>query len=71
MKESTSPKVLLVDDEQVHRYMLYSMFTQWDWSCREGDDGVTAVEAVRQGSFDVVLMDVRMTNIGYAGDPCN
>ncbi len=64
MKESfPSPKVLVVDDEQVHRYMLCSMLDEWGWSCREADDGVTAVEAVRQGPFDAVLMDVRMTNM--------
>jgi two-component system response regulator HydG len=53
-------KVLIVDDEQVHRYMLYSMLTDWGWSCQEADDGETAVEAVRQGPFDIILMDVCM-----------
>lgn len=53
-------KILIVDDEQVHRYMLYSMLTEWGWSCQKADDGETAVEAVRQGPFDVILMDVCM-----------
>ncbi|WP_446010440.1 sigma-54-dependent transcriptional regulator [Candidatus Electrothrix sp.] len=53
-------KILIVDDEQVHRYMLYSMLKDWGWSCQEADDGETAVEAVRQGPFDVILMDVCM-----------
>jgi two-component system response regulator HydG len=56
-------KVLIVDDEQVHRYMLCSMLNEWGWTCHEADDGVTAVEAVRQGPFDAVLMDVRMTTM--------
>jgi two-component system response regulator HydG len=58
-----SAEVLIVDDEQVHRFMLCSMLEKWGWSCREADDGVTAVEAVRQQPFDAVLMDVRMTNM--------
>jgi len=62
MKENTA-KVLIVDDEQVHRYMLCSMLTEWGWSCSEADDGLTAVEEVRQGPFDAVLMDVRMTTM--------
>jgi two-component system response regulator HydG len=62
MKEKTV-KVLIVDDEQVHRYMLYSMLTEWGWSCQEADDGVTAVEAVRNGPFDVILMDVCMISM--------
>ncbi|MCI5148742.1 MAG: sigma-54-dependent Fis family transcriptional regulator [Candidatus Electrothrix sp. MAN1_4] len=53
-------KILIVDDEQVHRYMLYSMLTEWGWSCEEADTGEIAVEAVRQGPFDVILMDVCM-----------
>ncbi len=62
MKKTTA-KVLIVDDEQVHRYMLASMLSDWGWSCQEADDGATAVEAVRQGPFDAILMDVRMTTM--------
>ncbi|CAK8724733.1 Two-component system, NtrC family, response regulator HydG [Candidatus Electrothrix aarhusensis] len=40
--------------------MLYSMLTEWGWLCQEADDGETAVEAVRQGPFDVILLDVCM-----------
>ncbi|XOF34054.1 MAG: sigma-54-dependent transcriptional regulator [Candidatus Electrothrix sp. YB6] len=57
-------KILIVDDEQVHRYMLYSMLTEWGWSCQEADDGETAIEAVRKGPFDVILMDVCMEPLG-------
>ncbi len=56
-------KVLVVDDEQVHRYMLCSMLGEWGWSCSEADDGETAVEAVKNGPFDAILMDIRMTNM--------
>ncbi len=56
-------KVLVVDDEQVHRYMLCSMLAEWGWSCSEADDGVAAVEAVQHGPFDAILMDIRMTNM--------
>ncbi|WP_136796597.1 MULTISPECIES: sigma-54-dependent transcriptional regulator [Desulfosediminicola] len=52
--------VLVVDDEQVHRYMLSSMLKEWGWRCVEADDGTTAVAAVEQNSYDAVLMDIRM-----------
>jgi two-component system response regulator HydG len=55
--------VLVVDDEQVHRYMLCSMFKEWGWRCVEADDGLTAVEAVKKNSYDAVLMDVRMAKM--------
>lgn len=55
--------VLVVDDEQVHRFMLCSMFREWGWKCVEADDGTTAVEAVKKHQYDAVLMDVRMTRM--------
>ncbi len=55
--------ILVVDDEQVHRYMLCSMFKEWGWRCVEADDGITAVEAVKNNRYDAVLMDVRMAKM--------
>ena len=55
--------VLVVDDEQVHRFMLCSMFREWGWKCVEADDGATAVEAVNNHQYDAVLMDVRMARM--------
>ena len=55
--------ILVVDDEQVHRYMLCSMFKEWGWKCVEADDGATAVDAVSNNSYDAVLMDVRMARM--------
>ena len=61
LQKSPSPRVLIVDDEQVHRYMLSSLLGEWGWTTSEADDGVTAVQAVEEGPFDAILMDVRMT----------
>ncbi len=55
--------ILVVDDEQVHRYMLCSMFKEWGWKCVEADDGRTAVDAVQKFAYDAVLMDVRMARM--------
>lgn len=55
--------ILVVDDEQVHRYMLCSMFKEWGWRCVEADDGKTAVDAVENYQYDAVLMDVRMARM--------
>ena len=56
-------KVLIVDDERVHRFMLRSLFAEWGWDAEEADDGATAVAAVARGPFDASLMDVRMTTM--------
>ena len=55
--------ILVVDDEQVHRYMLCSMFKDWGWKCVEADDGKVAVDAVAKHQYDAVLMDVRMARM--------
>lgn len=63
MTAKTKAKVLIVDDERVHRFMLRSMLGDWGWEAEEADDGATAVAAVEQGPFDAILMDVRMTTM--------
>jgi two-component system, NtrC family, response regulator HydG len=55
--------VLVVDDDQVHRFMLCSMLKEWGWRCAEADDGITAVAAVQKKEYDAVLMDVRMARM--------
>ena len=63
MGAQTRAKILIVDDERVHRFMLRSLFAEWGWDAEEADDGTTAVAAVEQGPWDVILMDVRMTTM--------
>ena len=55
--------VLVVDDDQVHRYMLCTMLKDWGWRTVEADDGTTAVAAVEKHHYDAVLMDVRMARM--------
>ncbi|WP_041277753.1 sigma-54-dependent transcriptional regulator [Desulfotalea psychrophila] len=60
------PMVLIVDDDQVHRYMLSSMLEEWGYLSAQADDGETAVAAVKKRKYDAVLMDVRMARMdGY------
>jgi len=61
--KSNQGTVLVVDDEQVHRYMLCNMLHEWGWCCVEADDGDTAVKAVKEHRYDAVLMDVRMVRM--------
>ncbi len=62
-KKRREKNVLVVDDDQNHRYMLCSMLREWGWRCVEADDGTTAVDAVRKNSYDAILMDVRMAKM--------
>lgn len=60
MSKDSPVKILVVDDDQVHRFMLVSMLKEWGWNCAQADDGTTAIAAVEKYSYDAVLMDVRM-----------
>ena len=62
-REQGIPTVLIVDDEQVHRFMLSSMIKEWGWRCVEADDGETAVAAVEKNRYEAVLMDIRMARM--------
>ncbi|MCW5206026.1 sigma-54-dependent Fis family transcriptional regulator [Desulfobulbus sp. F5] len=62
MKTKTA-KVLIVDDEETQRHLLRAILENWGWLCVEADDGETAVDEVRGGPFDLVLMDVCMKNM--------
>ncbi|MDH3330522.1 MAG: response regulator [Desulfobulbaceae bacterium] len=63
MKKNSNIKILVVDDEKVHRFMLTTLLDEWGWQAEEADDGTTAVAAVQEGPYDVILMDVRMTTM--------
>ena len=56
-------KLLIVDDDHAHRTMLATLLGGWGYTPHEADDGSTAVEAVRESPFDLVLMDIRMLKV--------
>jgi two-component system response regulator HydG len=55
--------ILVVDDDLAHRMMLKKLLGGWGYEVFEADDGSGAIEKVRQTSFDLILMDIRMLNI--------
>ena len=55
--------ILVVDDDAAHRTMLQTLLKEWGYRVAEADDGGTAIEAVRERFFDLVLMDVRMLRV--------
>jgi two-component system response regulator HydG len=61
MKDKCS--ILVVDDDSAHRTMLMTLIGGWGYAVSEADDGSTAIERVKETSFDLVLMDVRMVKV--------
>jgi two-component system response regulator HydG len=58
-----SSTILVVDDDQGHRTMLKTLLRGWGYETRLADDGETAVVAVEQEAFDLILMDIRMARM--------
>lgn len=56
-------KILIVDDDAAHRFMLESVIGSWGYSTDEADDGTTAVGMVRARRYALVLMDIRMKTL--------
>jgi two-component system response regulator HydG len=61
MKQKKS--ILVVDDDIAHRTML-RILLEWEYEISEADCGLVAIEKVQKTHFDLVLMDVRMPEIG-------
>lgn len=53
-------RILLVDDSGVNRELAEAVLTGAGHSVRTVNDGQAAVDALKAGSFDLVLMDVQM-----------
>ena len=55
--------VLVVDDEEAFRYMLSALLTGAGYSVDTAVDGVTAINAVQNTLYHVVLCDVKMPKV--------
>ena len=52
--------VLIVDDNATNRMVVEALCEMYDFSSESVNDGYEAVEAARDGRFDIVLMDIKM-----------
>jgi CheY-like chemotaxis protein/HPt (histidine-containing phosphotransfer) domain-containing protein len=58
--------VLLVEDDEINRRMAIQMLTKMGVEVQAAVDGLKALEALEQASFDLVLMDCQMPELdGY------
>lgn len=53
-------KVLIVDDEEYNRFLFRSILTRWGVRHDEAENGISALEMIRKGRYDLILMDMRM-----------
>jgi len=63
MTNDSKNLILIVDDDHAHRTMLRTLLKGWGYSVDEADDGSIAIDMVRQGPYDLILMDIRMIRV--------
>ena len=57
----------MVEDNPVNQLVAVGLLAALGYAATTADDGEAAVEALREGGFDAVLMDVQMPRMdGYA-----
>ena len=63
----TSYRILVADDEPGQRELLAGFLRNQGHEVLGAADGVEAVELLRQGGIDLVLLDQRMPRLGGSG----
>ena len=56
--------ILIVDDDDAHREMIKAVLTGDGYDIHEADDGKKAIELVEKQFFSLILMDIKMKNVG-------
>ncbi|MET0273845.1 MAG: ATP-binding protein [Phenylobacterium sp.] len=62
----TGVSVLVVDDNPVNRLVAHTLLQALGCEVATAEDGLDALDRLRAGAFDVVLMDVHMPRMGGA-----
>ena len=68
--QETAPRaahVLVVDDNATNRMVAQSLVEMFECTSEAAEDGLEAIDAVRTGRFDLVLMDIRMPRLDGVG----
>ena len=56
-------KILIVDDDSTHRFMLGDILSRRGFEISEAEDGLVAIEKVQKQKFDLILMDIHMPKV--------
>lgn len=58
--ELKGARILLVEDNKVNQFLANALLTSWNAKVDISEDGVDAVERVKSGNYNLVLMDLQM-----------
>ena len=57
-------RILVVDDEEIIRDMLFDTLTQAGYTVKTAKDGSDVIAQIENESFDIVITDIKMPDIG-------
>ena len=66
-QEKVMAKVLLVDDEEGLRMMIGRQLRRGGHEVTQAEDGMAAIEALKQDQFDIVVSDMKMPRLDGMG----
>ena len=58
------PKILVVDDEPSHRQMMEAVLSAEGYEIAQAESGQAAIDAVEAKFYDLIIMDIRMPELG-------
>jgi DNA-binding NtrC family response regulator len=61
---SSAPRVLIVDDEERFRNTMCKLLNVRGVTAETADNGAKALEKLKTGAYDVLILDVRMPEMG-------
>ncbi|MBI2471423.1 MAG: response regulator [Planctomycetes bacterium] len=61
--EKKPVRILVVDDEQIIRDMLFDTLSQAGYTVKTAKDGNDAIAQIERESFDIVITDIKMPDI--------
>jgi len=63
-EDFNSAKILLVEDNAINRLMAITLLERWNCDVDSAQDGLEALEKVKKNTYQLILMDMRMPNMG-------
>lgn len=67
MSKSKSNKILLVDDDESLRSMYSLILGKEGWELVTADDGLEGLSKIREGGWDLILLDLMMPGLDGLG----
>ncbi|MEO6903477.1 MAG: response regulator [Bacteroidia bacterium] len=65
-KEIRNLSILLVEDNYLNQLLATKVLTNWNWKVDVAENGLIAIEKLKQNNFDLVLMDIQLPEMdGY------